>query len=320
MELTGSRDAAAARIAGAIREMCDDAVANSPWDSFRNWMGGHDELVDLFAPGTPGAGGLGAQIGQPQAGGGAAGAKTDAENFADLDLDELALDGDMGENVRDNVKVTFSDHHSEIEREAWSASGGNENFRGEVAVGKVEADADADLHLDANGNFVAAMAASAGAYAAYVEGKSYHGNDFANVKGHAKGYVGAEVGVEGELSAGKDGVKGHVSGEAFAGAKGEAEVAGEVAGAKLGVGGMVSYGVGANFDADMEVTAKRVKFKFDAGLTLGIGGGARFEIDANPQEVAGNVQKAAGAVAGAAGNAVSSGLGAAGNAIGGLFD
>jgi hypothetical protein len=44
-ELVGRRDAAAARVADAIRESCDDGVANSAWDSFQDWMDDHHELV-----------------------------------------------------------------------------------------------------------------------------------------------------------------------------------------------------------------------------------------------------------------------------------
>ncbi len=47
-DLTERRDGAAARIADVIREKCDDDVANSGWDDFKDWMDEHAELVDGF--------------------------------------------------------------------------------------------------------------------------------------------------------------------------------------------------------------------------------------------------------------------------------
>ncbi len=48
VDLTDRRDAAAARIAEVIRQTCDDAVANSGWDDFQDWMDGHADLLKTF--------------------------------------------------------------------------------------------------------------------------------------------------------------------------------------------------------------------------------------------------------------------------------
>jgi hypothetical protein len=46
VDLADRRDAAAARVADAIREKSDDGLANSHWDDFQGWMDRHHELVD----------------------------------------------------------------------------------------------------------------------------------------------------------------------------------------------------------------------------------------------------------------------------------
>jgi hypothetical protein len=46
VDLSDRRDAAAGRIADAIRDECDDDVANSAWDDFKDWMDDHAEMID----------------------------------------------------------------------------------------------------------------------------------------------------------------------------------------------------------------------------------------------------------------------------------
>ena len=45
-DLVDRRDTAAARIADAIRDTCDDDVANSGWDDFKDWMDDHAAMIE----------------------------------------------------------------------------------------------------------------------------------------------------------------------------------------------------------------------------------------------------------------------------------
>jgi hypothetical protein len=46
VDLCERRDAAAARIADAIRDECHDAMKDGRWDNFKDWMDEHAELID----------------------------------------------------------------------------------------------------------------------------------------------------------------------------------------------------------------------------------------------------------------------------------
>ena len=169
-----------------------------------------------------------------------------------------------------------------------------DNFEYELSAGKVSAEAEYSMGLDERGNLIGSAGVSAGAYAGYAAGARRTGNDFANATATGKAYVGAEAKAEASSLVGRDGARGQLGVEAFAGGKVEANLSGTVGGVTATGGAEISYGVGVHAEVEAEVSATEVGISADIGVAVGIGTGVKFDVSVNPQEVIGHVGHVAG--------------------------
>ena len=222
-----------------------------------------------------------------------------------------APDPTLSDRVRDNVKLNLAQADVGADASLASMQGGGDNAQFELYAARVEAGAGSSADIDAHGNLVASADASAAAYLAYASAKLRGGSDFANGTLGGKVSAGAEAKADASGSIGPDGARGRLAAEAFAGAQAEVDAGGTLAGVTAEAGAEVSYGIGAHADVDVELSATGVGVSVDLGAALGIGAGVKFDVSVNPQEVIATVGHAVediGEAAEAVGEAVASAL------------
>lgn len=167
---------------------------------------------------------------------------------------------------------------------------GDVTLAGKAELKALGAEATAAAGISRDGVFGEAKASAYLAQAS-AEGSARYG--IAEVGGSAKGFVGAEAGVQGSI--GLDGVR--VGADAFAGAKATGEVHGDVGGLGAGLTGEAWAGAGAEANATLgKGEDGKWTIGAEAGVGLGVGAKLGFEITVDPGEVADTVSDAAGAL------------------------
>ncbi|HEY7593278.1 MAG TPA: hypothetical protein VH969_09000 [Actinophytocola sp.] len=167
---------------------------------------------------------------------------------------------------------------------------GDVTLAGKAQVSALSADATATAGISRDG---ITGQARAGAYLvnASAEGSARYG--YAEVGGTAKGYVGAEAGVQGAV--GKDGIK--LGADAFAGAKATGEVHGDVGGLGAGLTGEAWAGAGAEANATIgKGEDGKWTIGAEAGVGLGVGAKLGFEVTVDPDEITDTLGDAASAI------------------------